>query len=98
MQQLEEKVKVALAYARRVISEAEDSAARVAGLPDGPNKRIETVTATSSISEARGALAALRIILPGDAELERLWVRLNHCPVVMLVGPERAEATRPQYQ
>jgi hypothetical protein len=84
------ELEAALPYARHVVSECEELVVRVAGTEDTINKRLLTVAATSSMGEARGCLAALRIIFPGNEVLNQLWIRLNHCPVVMLAGPDPA--------
>lgn len=83
-------VKAAAAWVR----EAREQSIKVYNTPEGINRRIEAMTATSILGQARGAVAVLRLMRPEDPELEELWRRVNHCPVIMLTGEDYDQPAR----
>lgn len=50
--------------------------------------RVETRAWETQIALAQGVLIALRMLKPDDADLEKLWRRVNHCPMLAMVGPD----------
>lgn len=80
--------------ATHMVREAEEQSLRVFNTPEGINRRLEATTALSQIGQARGALAALRQLFPESPDLEELWRRLNHCPVLMVAGEMAGQPVR----
>lgn len=80
----------AVQVAAGFVRDAEKAAALVYTTKPGPTRAMELETYLQLMADARGALAVLNTLLPDDPHLRMLWNQLNHCPVIMLAGPDRA--------
>lgn len=78
--------------AKWFVMEAEKQAALVHATSAGPIKTLETGTWLQRMAEGRGALTVLRTLIPDDTHANELWERLNHCPMIALMGLDRPPA------
>jgi len=51
---------------------------------------VETMAWNTEMDMTRGILTIMRKLQPDDEVLEILWQRLNHCPILVLAGPDPA--------
>lgn len=87
----EQAWRVAFQYAQRWVEEAEKQSLVAHSARMECDRRTESERATGYMGIARGAISTLAIFRPGDAQLEDLRRRVNHCPILMISG-NRKEA------